>query len=497
MRRGLVWLVLAWTLGCANAQATIEYSVSVAQRDAHLFQVTMIVPAVDDELVVQMPAWNATYQIRDFASRVQDFRAFDGGDRALAVRKLDKLTWRVQTPGARHRVRVQYAVFWDETSPFAAQLNNDHAFINFAMILMYAPARRGEDATVRFTDAPPAWKAALALPAGETPNSFTAANYDALVDAPAELGAFDEARFEANGAKIRVVVHGNWEREPLLDMLRRAVVYQTTLMREVPFAEFMFIYHFGSGGGGMEHANSTAIHSNSAMPLGVSAHEFFHLWNVKRIRAQSMEPIDYSKENWTRALWFAEGVTSTYASYTLVRSGLWTQQQFLDEFAQEITRLQARPARLWKSVEEASLDAWHEKYPYYSGGAYSISYYNKGEILGVLLDILIRDATDNGKSLDDVLRDLNVTYAKKGAFYPESAGIRRSVEKMAGRGFTEFFERYVAGTDELPYSDILKRAGLLVSSSGTDRVRYEVSEDPAASPKARRIREGMLKGTNN
>jgi len=484
----------------APAQATISYRVSVENPGEHLFRVSMTVPAVDDELLLQVPAWNGTYQIRDFASRVQNVRATTGNGESLPVRKLDKLTWRVHTGRSLHRVQIEYSTYWDDGGPFSAQLNDQHGFANLALLLMYVPARQGEETEIEFTGLPAGWKTAIALKRNAAGTAWVAPGYVALVDAPVELGPFDEWNFEANGAKLRVVVHGTgYDREKITDMLRHVVSYQTTLMREVPFENYTFLYHLGSGsgGGGMEHAHCTAIHSNSTLPTGVSAHEFFHLWNVKRIRPQSLEPVDFTRENWTRALWFAEGVTSSYGSYTLVRSGLWTAQQYYADLADEFSVLQGRPARLWKSVEEASLDAWHEKYPLYGRAPFSISYYNKGQIVGVLLDILIREASANRRSLDDVLRDLNTTYAHRGLYYPESAGIRASAEKIVGRSFAEFFERYVAGTDELPYADILKRAGLLVSSSGNNPARYEITEDPKAGDLARRIREGLLKGTTD
>ncbi len=486
---------LAFLLMASPAAATISYRVSVEKPEEHLFRVTMTVPAVDDELILQIPAWNATYQIRDFASRVQGLRAYAGDGEALQVQKLDKLTWRVRAGRSLHRVRVEYATYWDDPGPFSAQLDAQHAFVNLALILMYVPTRRGEETRIEFTGLPTGWKTAIALKRDAADTVWTAPSYDALVDAPAELGTFEEWRFDTNGAAFRVVIHGGGhDREAFTDMLRRIVSYQTTMMREAPFSEYTFIYHLTGGGGGMEHANSTAIHSSNKLPAGVSAHEFFHLWNVKRIRPQSLEPVDYTQENWTRSLWFSEGVTSTYGSYTLVRSGLWTAQQYYADLADEFSTLQARPARMWKSVEEASLDAWHEKYQLYTRAAFSISYYNKGQIVGVLLDILIREATANKKSLDDVMRDLNETYAHQAKFFPESAGVRASAEKIAGRSFAEFFERYVAGTEELPYAEILKRAGLLVTSGGNGRVRYEINEDPNASELARKIREGLLKG---
>ena len=196
------------------------------------------------------------------------------------------------------------------------------------------------------------------------------------------------------------------------------------------------------------------------MAASVAAHEFFHLWNVKRIRPQTLEPVDFTKEMWTRALWFAEGVTSTYAAYTMVRTGLWSHDQFYDDLAQQFTALDARPAHHWQSAEESSLDTWLDKYDYYDRPDVSISYYNKGQILGVLLDLEIRDATGNRKSLDDVLRAMDDDYAHRNRLYNDSAGVEQEAEKVSGRSLKDFFAKYVANTDDIPYDDFLHIAGL-------------------------------------
>ncbi|MFY9585571.1 MAG: PDZ domain-containing protein, partial [Candidatus Acidiferrales bacterium] len=330
---------------------------------------------------------------------------------------------------------------------------------------------------------PASWRVAVALhpekmAAGRRTGPYVAANYDALVDAPVEMGVFEEFPLGTGGPPVRVVVHGDaWKRGQVEETLRRIVSYEIQLMRGAPFDEYVFLYHIGStaggGSGGMEHAHSTAIFIDSMGYFeNVSAHEFFHLWNVKRIRPQSLEPVDYTGEQWTRSLWFAEGVTSSYASYTLVRTGLWTRKQFYDDLAGQVTDLELRPARRWQSVEQASLDAWFEKYPLYRRPDFSISYYNKGQILGVLLDLLIRDATDDRSSLDDVLRDLNDRFASQGRFYRDSADIRASAERIAGRSFEEFFTRYVAGTDDLPCAEILARAGLVLKDAESTRAEF-------------------------
>jgi predicted metalloprotease with PDZ domain len=236
-------------------------------------------------------------------------------------------------------------------------------------------------------------------------------------------------------------------------------------MDSAPFERYVFLIHLGKSatgvGGGMEHSDSTAISVRSQDEFAdVAAHEFFHLWNVKRIRPASLEPVNYAKEQYTRALWFAEGVTSAYASYTLVRAGLWNKDQFYEDLAEQIGDLESRPADRWQSAEQSSLDAWLEKYPLYNRPSTSVSYYTKGQVLGVLLDIAIRDRTENEKSLDDVLRTMNADFAKAGKTYRDSLDIRLTAEKVAGGSFEEFFRSYISGAEPLRYSQLLPLAGL-------------------------------------
>jgi predicted metalloprotease with PDZ domain len=231
----------------------------------------------------------------------------------------------------------------------------------------------------------------------------------------------------------------------------------------------------------MEHAYSTAI-DHSARELqdlrsleSTSAHEFFHLWNVKRIRPQSLEPIDYSRENYTRALWFSEGVTSTVADLTLLKAGLLRPEDFFQHLSEAISILQSRPAHLTQSAEESSLDAWLEKYPNYRAPERSISYYNKGELLGVLLDLEIRQDSNGRYSLRDLVQAMNRDYAKQGKFFPDSDGIRSEAEKLTGTDLRGFFEQYVSGTQELPYEPLFATVGL------TLKMESRVIADPGFS----------------
>jgi predicted metalloprotease with PDZ domain len=501
LRPLMAFLVCALGWACPS-RATIRYEVSISHPEQHLFRVTMTIPDVSGEVTVQMPAWNALYQIRDFGSHVQRVEA-SAGTATAPIEKVDKETWRVTGQGT---ITIRYATYWDEVGPFATQLNVEHAFINPAMILLYAKERRGEDVQLALPDVPGAWNVASAAHVATASSggvhtfNLDAKSYDALADAPIEISNFKEFSIPGLPVDIRAVVHGDqWSQKKIETDLSRICNYELKLMDGAPFEHYLFILHIGkgSGGGGMEHANSTAMGIPSDEYLsGVAAHEFFHLWNVKRIRPATLEPVDFTKEQYTRALWFAEGVTSTYGAYTLVRSGIWSKERFYEDLGDQISELESRPADHWQSAEESSLDAWLEKYSLYNGPDYSVSYYTKGQVLGDLLDILIRDRTNNEKSLDDVLRGLNTDFAKQGKTYRDSLDIRLEAEKVAGGSFEAFFRDYVAAAEPLPYQQTLALAGLELrtmehkravlgftpdrESSGTVTVRAVADGSPAA-----------------
>ncbi len=460
-----------------SAKADIHYTVTLDHPEQHLFHVTVEVPNVNGQLTLQMAAWNALYEIRDFSSHVQEVVAFADG-RPVEIKKLDKLTWQVQGSGT---ITVHYSTFWDDVGPFSTQLNSEHAFINPALILFYIPERRAEKCTLLLNDVPAGWNVAAASLVGASQASavrgaqLAAPSYDALADAPIEASHFEEFTIRDLTPPVHVVIHGdNWHKREVENALRKICNYELKLMDGAPYDQFTFIYHVGNasagGGGGMEHANSTAIFAPSdAFLNNVSAHEFFHLWNVKRIRPASLEPVDYTREMYTRALWFAEGVTNTYGSYALVRTGLWNKQEFYLDLSRQISDLEIRPAEQWQSAEQSSLDAWLEKYALYNQPARSVSYYQKGQVLGVLLDIIIRDRTDNQKSLDDVMRTMNSDFAKEGKFYRDSLDVRLSAEKVTSSSLEEFFGKYIGGAEPLPYASILSLSGLELHSYESTR----------------------------
>jgi len=458
----------AQTTASSSTEA-VRYTITLTDPEHHRLRVQILIPPGAASHDLQLPVWNATYQVRDFAQYVNRVRATDAEGKPLPVKLADKSRW--QVAGTANGAEIQYEIVAAEPGPYGAELTTQHAFLNLAEILMYPVDARSSPLRVRYSGVPEGWHAATALP-GNLATGFTADNYDRLVDSPIELGAFREAAFDEGGSHYRIVVDADpaiYNLDKLTAMVRRIVTTETAWMNDRPFDTYVFLYHFppSGGGGGMEHAYSTAITLNSeymaANPdvlTDVTAHEFFHLWNVKRIRPQSLEPVDYTRENYTRALWFCEGVTSTVENYTLLQASLLDESSFLARLSWTISDLERTPANLTQSAEESSLDAWLEKYSYYRMPERSISYYNKGELLGTILDLQLREATHGTKSLRDLFQWMNQNYAKQGRFFPDSDGVRLAAESLSGTDFKPFFEKYVAGTVKIPWDEFFESVGL-------------------------------------
>jgi predicted metalloprotease with PDZ domain len=476
---GLVALLLL-AASAFGAAEPIQYQLDLRNPASHQAEVQMTVAAASPGTEFQLPAWNNLYQIRDFARSVSDVTAECDGAKEKPTR-VDLDTW-MSGPKPCSMLALHYTVYVSGPTPFSSDLDDTHAFLNFASLLFYLPKQRERALHVKLL-LPEGWKAASLLE--EDANGFSAPNYDLLVDSPVEAGQFQEYSYNQGGATYRVIVHADpkdYSRERLLGSLEKITATETALMRDVPFSRYTFIFHFpdsAPGGGGMEHRNGTAItvrarevHDHWEGVESVSAHEFFHLWNVKRIRPQLLEPIDYVHGNDTRDLWFSEGLTSTYGELALLRAGLISRKTFYAHVAEQISALESRPARFFQSVEESGLEAWFEKYNDYFRPERSISYYNKGELLGFLLDLGIRHATCNAAGLDDVMRRLNEEFARRGRYYTDSDLERVMAQVAPGfSGLEAFFADYVRGTRQLDYPAYLGYAGLELESQGPGAAR--------------------------
>jgi predicted metalloprotease with PDZ domain len=460
----------------------------------------MELPPGDRLRQVQLPVWNALYQVRDFSQFVNWVKAIARTGEALAVEKIDKTTWQID--GASSGAIVEYEMVADEGGPYGAQLNARHAFFNLAEILMYPVEGRGWPTRMGFTNLPPGWRLATSLhPSGD---GFQADNYDRLVDSPVEAGTFEEADFDEGGGHYRIVVDAeptDYDMGKTVADVRKIVAAATSWMNDRPFETYLFLYHFPrrQGGGGMEHAYGTAIELSAQTlrddPLSlddVTAHEFFHLWNVKRIRPQSLEPIDYARENYTRALWFSEGVTSTVEDIILLRAGLLDEPHYRLRLENQMAELEHRPAHKTQSAEESSLDAWLEKYPYYRLPDRSISYYNKGELLGVALDLALRQASRGKACMRELFQWMNQNFARPGRAFPDSAGVRLAAETVTQSDFSSFFQKYVAGVQDIPWDDFFRTVGLraVQRSTSVGDVGFVAARNFDAPPTVIRLRPG-------
>ena len=482
-----------------SSSPEIAFTVAMSRPHTHLFEVDVAIKrnandnAPGEERLV-MPVWTpGSYLIREFERHVQDFEAKDANGQPLKWEKLNKDTWRVMTNGARDW-HATYRVYANELSVRTNELNSSHAFWNNAALLMYLEGHLKSPSTVRVL-APDVWKVATGLPPvpGQR-NTFRAENFDVLYDSPFEASNFKTISFLVKNVTHRIVIdgEGNYDAEKLRRDVQKIVATEVELMGgEVPYHDYTFILHLRSdAGGGLEHLNSTALgyppfgfierpeRVTSAAPnaasggqpsyrgfLSVVAHEFFHLWNVKRIRPDALGPFDYTKENYTKVLWVAEGITDYYADIALVRSGLVSEGDFLTATARSIQNLQNTPGRLVQSAEESSYDSWIKYYrPDENSQNSQVSYYDKGAILGLLLDMEIRKRSNNAKSLDDVMRYLYVEFFKNDRNYgPED--FQKACELMAGASLEEFFAKYVRSREELDYNASLDAVGLRIETS--------------------------------
>ena len=465
--------LIAVFIATALAQSPeTSYTISLTNPEQHLAEVEITLPAGSATRDLQLPVWNALYQVRDFSQYINWIRAKDPSGRPLDLRLVDASRW--QLSGASKGATVEYQIYLDSPGPFGAQLNGHHAFLNMAQVLIYPVDARTAPIVLSFTNLPSEWHIASALIASDI--SFHAPNYDRLVDSPFEIGTFHEFDFNESGGHFRVVIDADpsdYDSAQIVSALDHIVAGAISWMNDRPFDTYTFFLHFprGPAGGGMEHAYSTAIDVNAELLkqnlvnlTGVAAHEFFHLWNVKRIRPQALEPVDYTKENYTRALWFSEGFTSTAGGIIELRAGHSDERQYLGYVSEQITELERRPAHLTQSAEQSSLDAWLEGYGYYRRPERSISYYNKGELLGIMLDLTLREKTDGHESLREVLQWMNTNYAKKGIYFNESDGVRSAAEAVSHADLSNFFAKYVAGTEEIPWDDFFRYVGLRVQS---------------------------------
>lgn len=486
----------------------IAYRLSVESTKEHLYRVEIAVTGNNSRVLeFVMPAWSpGRYAIYDFARNVQEFTAETANRQRLMWKKLDKQTWQVT---AKENFTVRYLVYANNLSGTFSQVDEEHANYNGASVFMYIRGHKQDPVSLTIV-APKGWKVINGAVDTLGQTSFKFANYDLLIDTPTEMSDFQLEQFEYRGRVYRVAMHALTEFSRMLDLvdsIRKIVVYQTSIFGDPDFKHYTFILHLvppSSPSDGMEHLNSTQVIDRDLDGLvEVCAHEFFHLWNVKRLRPVGLGPWDYTREVYTRSLWISEGLTSFYGNISLVRSQVWSRTQYYRALADEIMALQSRPARRFMSLELSSWDTWlflgtsrmQETNHFYS----TISYYNKGQLVGALLDLEIRHRTDSRKSLDDVFRDLYSRFyleASNESYYLRGRGFKdedflAAASRAACADLSNFFKSYVSGTEELDYQKYLDYAGLKLVVADN---RYSIEESAEATREQIEFRELWLKG---
>ena len=457
----------------------INFTISMPKPWTHVLEVEMRLKsaAMPEKSDFMIPVWTpGSYLVREYARHVQDFSAKDASGNVLNWQKTNKNTWQIDSKGVGEIV-VRYKVYANELTVRTNELNSDHAFFTNAALLMYPKDALKASSTVKVIPFG-SWKIATGLPKVEgQENTFRAENFDILYDSPFEVGNFNEITFEVQGKKHRFVIEGegNYELPKIAKDTARIVEQAYKIFGELPYNDYTFILNL-RGGGGLEHLNSTALQWNrfgfTARYndfLALVAHEYFHAWNVKRIRPDALGPFDYNNENYTKLLWVAEGGTAYYEAVLVQRAGIISDKDYLNGKATAFQALQNRPGRFETSLEEASFNAWIKYYRQDENSVNNqISYYDKGEIVNFLLDLQIRKDSGGAKSLDDVMRYLFTEFFKKGKNYTPD-DYQKTSEMMAGKSLNDFFAKYVRGHDEIDYNSILNNFGLqLVISNGRE-----------------------------
>jgi predicted metalloprotease with PDZ domain len=470
---------------------SIAYRLSMPRPVSHLFEVSILIELPDElkdkPLQLQMARWSpGRYGVFDFAKNVQEVRAVGSDGSKRQVTRVNDQTWSI-APAGSHAFTFSYKVFANDLDGTFSQLDPRHANYNGGSIFMYVVGHKPDPVKLEI-NAPPGWKIVNGRTEHPGQATWQFPNWDILIDTPTEIGPdWTQDTFDVNGKKYHVVVHSfgaeGGKRPALVKDIEKIVRAEVGMWGPPEFDEYTFLIHFAAddhSGDGMEHLTSTQIIQPGALgepgvyegTLDTVAHEFFHVWNVKRLRPLELGPWDFTRPANTRGLWVAEGFTNYYGHLMMHRAGLSDDRKFLDREANTISRVEYLPGNRLMSAEESSLSA-----PFIDGVEHvqltnlqntAISYYPKGELIGMVLDLLVRGRSKGKASLDDVMRDMyeefylkspNNSYYLRGRGY-QTDDLERIVARRSGHDFSDFFKRYVRDVQLLPYDDAFGHVGL-------------------------------------
>ncbi len=460
-----------------------RYLIRMPQPTNHLFEIELELMDVDlsQPLQLKFPVWTpGSYLVREYARHVQDLQIIDDQGQRVSWRKQDKSTWQVLPNPEQHqatRLYVQYLLYAYELTVRTNHLDLTHGYLNGAASFFYVADRISEPWSVTLQVPHPEWRIATSLQriAGsedDREQTFLAQTFDELVDSPIEAGIHQRVKFQIRDRPHAFVVwgEGNLDLDQAVGDAEKIVETTAQLFGDLPYPEYLFLLHLSAGGfGGLEHKNSTSLNfprfefhqpERYQRFLTLVAHEFFHTWNVKRLRPQALENFNYNQETYLSCLWFCEGATSYYELLILLRAGLLTPQECLTLLSERITRLQQTPGRQVQSLSESSFDTWIKLYrPHENTSNSQISYYLKGALVCWLLDLHIRVCTQGERSMDTVLQDLWQRFGQWERGYTDLE-LQQAFERAAGQPLGDLFDRYITGTEELDYDRFLHPLGL-------------------------------------
>ncbi|HEU4951135.1 MAG TPA: hypothetical protein VFT46_04245 [Holophagaceae bacterium] len=460
----------------------------------HQIEVALRLPdeATADGAVLALPAWTpGSYLIRDYARFVDRVEATDGEGRRLEAVKLDKQRWRV-APG--RGVTVRYRVYGNDLSVRTNHIDARHAHLVGAATFLHLEADPGRPWELRFEGFPGGWRVATALP--ERDGAYHVADYDTLVDSPVELGTFRLRRFEALGAAFELAVtgeHGGDEARIAADA-ERIVTAAGRIFGGFPFDRYVFLLTFSpKAGGGLEHRASTSLLFDPfafEKPDGhwrlnaLVAHEFFHAWNVKRLHDPALGPFDYAREAYTRLLWFHEGFTSCLEDVICLRAGVVPWSFVAKGIGQAWTRLSQTPGRFEQSLEEASFDAWIRAYkPSEFSPLAGVDYYGKGQLVGLLMEAALREATGGRAGLPELFAKL---WRDRGEGPLTDAEVRAAFQALTGDDPAPFWEAWIRGRQELDPAPLRRAFGLVLEPQAPwEALSPDEAKDPAVLRRAR------------
>lgn len=502
--RSLLLLCFSLAFGeSLHADGPIHYTISIDAPQTHYVQVeAKIVPKQAGDLELFMPVWTpGSYLIREYARHVDSFEALDTDGKPLAWNKVNKNRWKISGASASG-VTVRYRVYCNELSVRTNFVDAEFGILAPAATLMSCQQLVTEEHNVTLR-MPAAWRQSLTAldhPVAAPAHTYRAANFDELVDSPIFMGNPQVVPFRVGDVEHFLVNQGGdqyWNGEAAAADVAKIVAEHQKMWSSVPYKRYYFFNIIAEAGGGLEHNNSTVLITsrwnfrnpkNYKKWLGMVSHEFFHAWNVRRLRPRALAQYDYENEVYFDELWVAEGITSYYDELALVRAGINSPKEYLAALSKQIETLQTGPGRLKQSLVESSRDTWIKFYrPDENSANTSVNYYVKGAVVGFLLDATIRKRTNNQKSLDDVMRELYARYANKDGF--TNAEVAQVASEIAGSDLKSWFQHTVQSTAELDYNEAIEWLGLSFQAGKADEKTDGATEadkpksDEGAGPK--------------